>query len=383
MTTIKDSRFVKLIEQLKNARESKNITQQALADKMSVQQSFVAKVEGLERKLDVIELYDWLSALDYDKEEFFRSIGWFVEKNKNSNLPALPIPKTVKPTDNGILMQLAWQGEVKEVLLENVTVEQYLAVEKQITSLFESLNSLKPNKKNREAICDALELAVQKMPTLNPSDIYHHIIYRLYLREYSKTQADRSWVRAGGEAVELFVEKHYQPQLSPHNITVKALITSAEKKNALDKMGLTNDVGGSKLDVVLIGTKNNEEVVFGGIHIKASLAERVSDDVPCSEAMMKKGLLSILFTFDAKSFPPPAGDLVNKGELGSLENPSDKRKYIEEHGSFDACFSYNLRSVPSGGSTTSGKKIYVSSFDTKQDSLVKHVVDAWKKYCED
>lgn len=109
-------------------------------------------------------------------------------------------------------------------------------------------------------------------------------------------------------------------------------------------------------------------------------AERVSDDVPCSEAMMRQGFVSFLYTFDSKSFPPPAGDLVNRGEMGSNEQPSDKRKYIEEHGSFDACFSYNLRTIPSNKSTPSGKRIFVCSLKPTEDIFPSQVIAAWEKY---
>ena len=64
-------------------------------------------------------------------------------------------------------------------------------------------------------------------------------------------------------------------------------------------------------------------------------AERVSDDIPASRAMQAKGLLSPLWTLDVKSFPPPTGDLINRGELGTPDSPSDKRKYVELHGDFD------------------------------------------------
>ncbi|MFI5141950.1 MAG: BsaWI family type II restriction enzyme, partial [Bacteroidia bacterium] len=123
---------------------------------------------------------------------------------------------------------------------------------------------------------------------------------------------------------------------------------------------------------------NGKSIMFGGIHCKASLAERVSDDVPCSLEMMKKGYASILFTFDAKSYPPP-NDMVNRGELGTIENPSDKRRYIEDHGSFDACFSYNLRTVPSRKKTKSGRKIYVSNFSI-EDPLPQFILSAWEKF---
>ena len=149
---------------------------------------------------------------------------------------------------------------------------------------------------------------------------------------------------------------------------------------ALKEMGLTGKVGDSKLDLVLYGNHEGKKVVFGGVHSKASLAERVSDDVPCSEAMMKQGFASFLYTFDSKSFPPPAGDLVNRGEMGTKEQPSDKRKYIEEHGSFDACFSYNLRTIPSLESTPSGKRIFVCSLKPTEDVFPSKIIAAWEKY---
>ncbi len=104
------------------------------------------------------------------------------------------------------------------------------------------------------------------------------------------------------------------------------------------------------------------------------------DDVPCSEAMMEAGIVSYLFTLDSKSFPPPAGDLVNRGEFGTPNQPSDKRRYVEEHGSFDACFSYNLRTVPSRAPTPSGKAIFVASFKPEEDLFPKFVVESWEQF---
>jgi hypothetical protein len=282
--------------------------------------------------------------------------------------------------ETGVRQQMIWQGQIKEVKLEGISKAQYLDVDNKITSLFQSLNKDTNYRKNRDVIAEALEYAVTRLPNLNPSDIYHHIVYRIYIREYSRSKAEQSWVRAGGEALELFIQKHYTQSLSSYGIEIQALISSQAKANALQEMGLSGQVGDSKLDVALYGNHDGKWIIFGGIHSKASLAERVSDDVPCSEAMMRKGLVSILYTFDAKSFPPPHGDLVNRGELGSNEQPSDKRKYIEEHGSFDACFSYNLRSIPSLQPTPSGKSIFVSSLNPKLDILPKFIFEKWNEF---
>jgi len=45
-------------------------------------------------------------------------------------------------------------------------------------------------------------------------------------------------------------------------------------------MGLADTVGSAKLDVALYKTSPGSSQIFGGVHVKASLAERVSDDVP-------------------------------------------------------------------------------------------------------
>ena len=121
--------------------------------------------------------------------------------------------------------------------------------------------------------------------------------------------------------------------LEPQNIRLRMLTGAPEKKSALAQMGIEETVGAAKLDMTLhTDAEQDAWVIFGGVHVKASLAERVSDDVPASRAMMKSGYFSPLWTLDVKSFPPPRGDLINRGEFGSLAEPSVKRAYIEEHG---------------------------------------------------
>jgi len=53
--SIHDRRYQYLIERLVEARRASGLTQQALADRLGRPQSYVAKVERLERRLDVIE----------------------------------------------------------------------------------------------------------------------------------------------------------------------------------------------------------------------------------------------------------------------------------------------------------------------------------------
>jgi hypothetical protein len=237
--------------------------------------------------------------------------------------------------------------------------------------------------KNRDAIMRAFLNALHQCPHANASDLWHHVVYRQYcvvLPAHRNQDPGQSWKRASGDALELVVQELYRDLLGSHGIEIKALVSMQQKGAALEEMGLRATVGKGKLDVALYLARKEDHRIFGSVHVKASLAERVSDDVPASRAIMEQGLFSPLWTLDVKSFPPP-GDLVNRGELGSPEFPSEKRRYIEEHGAFDNCYSANDRSIPSAGATHSGKRIYRLKLSEQPDQFARDViafVEGWQ-----
>lgn len=59
---------------LKDERLSANLTQEQLAKRLSVPQSFVAKYELGDRRLDVFELMDLLESIGTDKLDFVRRL---------------------------------------------------------------------------------------------------------------------------------------------------------------------------------------------------------------------------------------------------------------------------------------------------------------------
>jgi hypothetical protein len=65
MKTIHDDRYLALIRRLVAEREQRSITQTVLASALVRPQSYVAKVENLERRLDIVELADWLFARQF------------------------------------------------------------------------------------------------------------------------------------------------------------------------------------------------------------------------------------------------------------------------------------------------------------------------------
>lgn len=265
-------------------------------------------------------------------------------------------------------------GSLVQISLPNISQPVYDAAGEQIGAALAN-----PKTKNREAIKAAFLYCLQHSPGANASDIWHHVVYRQYCEIFNQHRPQdpkQSWVRASGDALEMALEDIYCHVLAPHDITLTALISRKNKQAALSDMGLQATVGSDKLDIALRVLHNGVREIFGGVHIKASLAERVSDDVPCSRAMMAKGLWSPLWTMDVKSFPPPTGDLVNRGELGTPTSPSEKRRYITEHGDFDNCYSGNSRTHPSTGSTSSGKRVYCIDLANQPDQFALDAIAA-------
>lgn len=63
-----------MMQVLTETRKSKRITQQDLADRLSRPQSYIAKVETGERRLDVVEFIEWASAIDSSPAELITTI---------------------------------------------------------------------------------------------------------------------------------------------------------------------------------------------------------------------------------------------------------------------------------------------------------------------
>ncbi len=66
--------YVTLREALKSGRKKAGMNQQQLADRLERPQSYVAKYETGDRRLDVVEFLDVCSALKLPPEELLRKI---------------------------------------------------------------------------------------------------------------------------------------------------------------------------------------------------------------------------------------------------------------------------------------------------------------------
>lgn len=77
MKSIYEPRYSQLIERLIIARTSSNKTQSQLAEMLGKHQSFVAKVENLDRRIDMVELVDWLDMLAIQPSQFMSELPWW------------------------------------------------------------------------------------------------------------------------------------------------------------------------------------------------------------------------------------------------------------------------------------------------------------------
>lgn len=75
MKSLRTPEHQKLVTLLIAAREKAGVTQQQLADRLGRPQSFVAKYEGGERRIDVIEFIAIANALDLDPARAVREVA--------------------------------------------------------------------------------------------------------------------------------------------------------------------------------------------------------------------------------------------------------------------------------------------------------------------
>jgi len=70
--SIHSQEYLQFLEMIKAARESAGLTQEALAANLGATQAFISKCERGERRLDVIELRHWCSALGISFQGFIK-----------------------------------------------------------------------------------------------------------------------------------------------------------------------------------------------------------------------------------------------------------------------------------------------------------------------
>ena len=78
-SSVHTSVYKDLIQRVVAARTAVRLSQQAVADRLGKPQSYIAKVEGLERRLDIVEYLDLANAIVFDPMSAIRA-AWKVSR---------------------------------------------------------------------------------------------------------------------------------------------------------------------------------------------------------------------------------------------------------------------------------------------------------------
>jgi len=272
-------------------------------------------------------------------------------------------------------------------LLRNATASQFENVIKTLRdglAMLSNIDKAASEAIKTDAIARCFLMAVRTWPHANPSDLWWFIVYRAYSDPYNhparfaRLDFTQSWKRTGGWALEEILVRHYNAFLESQGVRL-FIADSATKKRIVDNLAVRARLEADKIDVVLTGKHDGKERFFGVVHVKASFAERRTDDVPMSAALVKAGFTSPLWTMDCKSMPGETP--VNHGELGdpSGGQRSAKRKDIEDEGYFTGCFSYNRNTIQTTRRRPPERRIYVCDFRDPDDTFSRFILQRWQE----
>ena len=375
-----------LLKQLKDHRLASGIKAEEVDAALGIGEGWTEAFEGGDPIPELPVLTRLLKVLDVEPGGFFTHLD--VTK-MTATVPRSFAWKLVE--GEGLRFQFPY-GRYKAIYtLANASTEQA----EQVVSILRRGLALSASGKQEEsrralmnAVSDSFLKAIELWPTANPSDIWWFVIYRAFCDPFNHPAKNRSldfeqsWKRTGGWAFEDILQRHYGPTLHAHGIVIRLANQEKNLPGVLAKFNLDGRQEADKVDLLLLGLHDGVEEPFGVVHVKASFAERRTDDIPLSESLVAKGYCSPLCTLDAKS--KPHSKPVNRGELGPLldqkkDKRSAKRKDIEE-GRFSAGFSYNANTLPTPEEQNAKGNVVVCNFANPVDAFSRYVISFWEQF---
>ncbi|KEF98368.1 hypothetical protein K883_01371 [Mycobacterium sp. TKK-01-0059] len=373
----------RLLARLRTAREKAGISPEDLAADLILGPGWIERFESGESIPDIDTLFVLIDRIGVDPASIFADVH-----DESAEASAAELSRLIRAEEDGsdLIIHFAYANYDAQYRLPKATLEQFEEVLLTLRNGLAKLVSVTGNASaesqiKTSAVASAFMKAVSLWPSANPSDVWWFIIYRAYCdpynhpAEFARMSFEQSWKRTGGWALEEICVRHYAPELKKHGITIE-IATGQRKQTLLSKLEIGRRLIVDKVDVILTGPK---DVVFGVVHVKASFAERRTDDVPMSEALVRSGYFSPLWTMDCKS--GPSTHPHNRGELGSATgNRSEKRIGIEDEAEFSACYSYNRNTLPTVHPPKTKADIVICDFNDPDDLFTKGVLDGWKRF---
>ena len=379
-----------LLSRLRELREKAGISPEDLDTRLILGPGWVRRFESGQTipTLDVLVVL--LSALGYELSDLLADLELPAEKETTT--AAVERFLSAEETDSDMLIvHFRYADYDATYRLAGATIEEFEDVIRVLRDGLASLVSegaVDESAIKTSAVARAFLRAMQLWPHANPSDVWWFVVSRAYHdpfnhpAHYARLDLGQSWKRTGGWALEEILVRHYGPALAKEGVRI-VIANIAERRHYISQLAVADRLEADKMDVLLLGDSDGEARCFGVVHVKASFAERRTDDVPMSEALVDAGYCSPLWTMDCKS--TPSEEPVNRGELGVLmtdgaDKRSAKRKDIEDDGYFSACFSYNRRTRPTPPDQPARGRIYVCDFsDPAGDAFARFVINAWKR----
>ena len=342
----------------------KGVSQEALAEGTGIDRSYIGGIERGERNPALKTIVALADALGVSPARLFHGIG------------AGDLPHHLEATRNqhGLSLRFRYDQYNASYDLPIATMSEFRAVIETLRSGLRSMHS------RSDAVADTFLRAAALWPHANPSDLWTFVVNRAYCDRdnhppsEARLNLEQSWKRTSGWALERVLVRHYGPFLARKGISLQLgnRHTSTRWFKTIGDVRLIAD----KADVLIVRTRGDSESFEGVIHVKASIAERRTDDVPTSLALLGSGLMSILWTMDVKS--TPSASPVNHGEFGEARNDteaSEKRKDIEQNGHFSACFSYNSMTNPTEETSHVRSRIYTCGFGNPDDEFSNFIIN--------
>jgi transcriptional regulator with XRE-family HTH domain len=364
--------FASLLKKLTALRQAAGFSKEDVEKKLVLGPGWVERFETGDRLPSLATLVALLNLYEVKISDFFESV------ELTDDIFISDRHLTARSSGNNLILIFQLGKYQAEVELEDATLEEFNAI---LLTLRDYLASSTAS----EAIVASFLKAVETWPHLNPSDLWYFFISRAYQDDFNHPASSagkdwsQSWKRAGGWSLEAIFLEHYNPFLKKHGIELQ-MPEPALKQKYLDQMDILGHAGVEKADVIVVGTTRDEEqVAYGVVHVKASFAERRTDDIPLSKELIQGNYASPLVTMDCKA--TPAERPFNKGELGETQDSgkkvSSKRLDIERERAFDAVFSYNTNTLPTPPGANVSARIYVCGFEDPDDPFSQYLIRKW------